>query len=160
MATAFIGVGSNIGDRQTFLNLALGLLKQDPNVKVEKTSPVYETDPVSGIPQGKYLNAVWQISTDLAPERLLDVLRGIEKSLGRERSVRFGPRTIDLDILFYDQFVYSSERLTVPHPRLHERSFVLRPLADISPDFLHPMIRRSVKDLLVEVERKSGVRPI
>ncbi|MDD5084613.1 MAG: 2-amino-4-hydroxy-6-hydroxymethyldihydropteridine diphosphokinase [Candidatus Omnitrophica bacterium] len=160
MATAFIGVGSNIGDRETFLNLALGLLKQDPSIKVEKTSPVYETDPVSGIPQGKYLNAVWQVSTDLTPERLLDVLRGIEKALGRERKERFSPRTIDLDILFYDQFIYSSERLTVPHPRLHERFFVLRPLADLSPDLLHPMIRRSVKDLLGEVERKLGVQAL
>ena len=150
MVRAFLGVGSNLGGREKNLSRAKILLEKRKGVKVAKVSPVYETEPVGGPPQGKYLNAVWEIETDLGAEELLKVLLQIESELGRKRRLRNEPRPIDLDILFYGSEVIRRPGLVIPHPRLHEREFVLRPLADLAPAFVHPELRKTVRRLLEE----------
>ncbi len=131
MTEAYIGIGSNLGDRKRYVDAAIELLKESPNIKVEKTSPLYETGPVGGPPQGKFLNGVIKIETDLSPRQLLNRLMAIEEDLGRVRKVRNGPRTIDLDILTYGDIHIEEEDLIIPHPRMNERDFVKRPLADL-----------------------------
>ena len=113
-----------------------------------RASKIYETEPVGGPPQGKYLNAVWEIETDLAAEVLLKELLKIENEMGRVRTVKNSPRPIDLDILFYGHEIIKKPGLEIPHPRLHERWFVLKPLADLAPDFVHPVMRKTIKELL------------
>jgi 2-amino-4-hydroxy-6-hydroxymethyldihydropteridine diphosphokinase len=151
MPRAFIAVGSNLGDRLKNIQQAEQALKSMPGTKILRLSPVYETEPAGGPPQGKYLNMVWEIETILSPVQLLDVLLEIEKNLGRVRTVRNAPRTIDLDILLYDDKIIEREGLKVPHPRLHERTFVLKPLADLVPDWTHPQFGKTVRTLLEEL---------
>src|SRR5262249_12112013 len=140
MATAYIALGSNLGDRRHYLDGALNLLEQ-AGIKVERVSSVYETAPVGGPPgQGAFLNAAARITTELAPQALMDLLLQTEQRLGRARTVHHGPRTIDLDLLLYDDRVVHEPGLEVPHPRLQERWFVLAPLADIAPDVVHPRL--------------------
>ncbi len=145
MPRVFLAVGSNLGDRLHHLDLAKRHL-QNKN-KIIKSSVVYETDPVGGPSQGKYLNAVWEIETQLSPRELLDELLSIEKEMGRERSVPNAPRTIDLDILFYGDKIIEEPGLTVPHPRLHERAFVLKPMMNVAPDWKHPKINKTIREL-------------
>jgi 2-amino-4-hydroxy-6-hydroxymethyldihydropteridine diphosphokinase len=157
MARVFIGVGSNIGNRLGYLNQAIEEIGHDGEIRFLRRSKIRETDPVGGPPQGKYLNAVWEIETDLTLEVLHARLRDIEDRFGRERKERNAPRTLDLDILFYDQLTIESDRLTVPHPRLHERSFVLEPLAELDPGWIHPKLNRTVAELWEEFrERNQG----
>lgn len=134
MPKVYIGIGSNLGDRRKKIDKAVALLKNSGSVKVEKVSSIYETEPLGGPPQGKYLNGVIEASTALAPIDLLGCLLAIEKELGRIRTERNAPRTIDLDILLYDDVYIKNGELTVPHPRMHEREFVLRGLREIAPD--------------------------
>ncbi|MCX5661594.1 MAG: 2-amino-4-hydroxy-6-hydroxymethyldihydropteridine diphosphokinase [Planctomycetota bacterium] len=158
MARAMIGIGANVGDRWANLDLARRLLGAIPQSRLVKFSQVYETAPVGPVKQGDYLNAAAELETGLEPTALLAELAKIEAESGREpRGVRqhWGPRTLDLDILLYDQRVVREESLAVPHPRLHERWFVLRPLADLDPGMKHPVLAKSVGELLAEVE-KSG----
>ena len=146
---AFIGVGSNLGDRAKNLQRARDLLGSIRGIRVLACSSIRETEPVGGpAKQEKYLNGVWQIETELSSRKLLDHLVEIEKQLGRVREEKNGPRTIDLDILFYGQEVIHQPELTVPHPRLHERIFVLEPLAEVAPDFEHPVFKKTMKELL------------
>jgi 2-amino-4-hydroxy-6-hydroxymethyldihydropteridine diphosphokinase len=157
MITAYIALGSNLGDRRDYLERAVAALRQTAGVEVRRLSPVYETRPVGGPPgQGPYLNAVVEVQTTKAAHDLLDVLLGVEQSLGRAREQPAGPRMIDLDLVLYGDLVHADARLTVPHPRLHERAFVLRPLADLAPGLTHPALGRSVADLLALAE---GLRP-
>lgn len=151
MARVFVGVGSNVGHREGYLKQAFELLATVGGVHIVKQSPVYETEPVGGPKQGRYLNAVWELKTDLSVHSLLDEIVNIEKSLGRIRSVRFAPRTIDLDILFYDDLIVDSEHLKVPHPMAHKRLFVLEPLADLAPDWRHPKFNKTIRSLLKEL---------
>lgn len=144
----YLGVGSNLGEREENLAVARKSVCKDPRICFLRSSPVYETNPVGGPPQGKFLNAAWEVETELAPEDLLGVLRAVEYSLGRRRHLLNEPRTIDLDILFYDGLIVEREGLKIPHPRLCGRRFVLKPLSDLIPDFIHPAFGRSVKDLL------------
>ncbi len=154
---AYLGLGSNLGDRRGHLERALAALGREDGVRVLRISPLYETAPVGGpAGQGPYLNAVAEVETDLGPRELLATLLGIEQSLGRVRQERDGPRTIDLDLLFHGDRVLDEPDLVVPHPRLHQRLFVLRPLADLAPGLLHPVERRTVADLLADVQ---GLRP-
>src|SRR5262245_28257222 len=147
MATAYIALGSNLGDRRHYLDSALKLLEQ-AGIKVEGVSSFYETAPVGGPPgQGPYLNAAARIATDLPPGALMDLLLQTEQRLGRVRTEHHGPRTIDLDLLLYDDRVVDEPGLEVPHPRLHERWFVLAPLADIASDIVHPRLQRSIGEL-------------
>ncbi|MBU4149720.1 MAG: 2-amino-4-hydroxy-6-hydroxymethyldihydropteridine diphosphokinase [Candidatus Omnitrophica bacterium] len=128
----YIGVGSNLGDRQRNIEQAIEMLKANKGIEVKKVSPLYETDPVEGPEQPKYLNGAIEIETKLEPKELLDVIHDIEDLLGRKRIVRNGPRTIDLDILTYGDKRINKPDLKIPHPRMAEREFVQRPLSDLT----------------------------
>jgi len=144
----YLGVGSNLGNREIFLERAQGLLKKLPEVRFVRSSSVIETQPVGGPPQGKFLNTVWEIETSFSPEELKAHLQTIETELGRKRTIRNAPREIDLDILFYGDRIVKEKGLEIPHPRLHERFFVLNPLSEIAPQKIHPQRRKTVKELL------------
>ena len=155
VVTAYIGVGSNLGDRRHLIECAQAALMTRPAIKFLRRAPIYETRPVGGPPQGLYLNTVWEIETGLSAGELLEVLLAVEKRLGRERREKNGPRTIDLDLLFYGDEVIKEGGLVVPHPRLHERWFVLKPLWDLRADFVHPVFEKSVCELLDQVGESS-----
>jgi len=152
---AFIAAGSNVGDRWNHLAQARALLSEMPGVKQLVSSKIYETGPVGGPPQGAYLNTVWQVRTELDPETLLRRLFAIEHELGRIRAEKNGPRTLDLDMLDFDGQVLNLAGLTLPHPRMHERWFVLKPLADLNPLWRHPGLKKTSAELLVELEKQS-----
>lgn len=148
MATAFIALGSNLGDRRDYLDRALERLRQVAGITVDAVSAYHETAPVGGPPgQGNFLNAAAALQTTLAPQELLQTLQAIENGLGRTRSERWGPRTIDLDLLLYDDVILDEPTLTIPHPRLHERSFVLEPLVEIAPQARHPLLGVTIAEL-------------
>jgi 2-amino-4-hydroxy-6-hydroxymethyldihydropteridine diphosphokinase len=152
MPRAYVGLGSNMGDRERMLWSALHMLAFNPEVDVVAVSSILETDPVGLEEQPRFLNAAAAIDTDLEPRALLDLLLSIERELGRTRDgPRFGPRTIDLDLLLYGDDVVDEPGLTVPHPRLHERRFVLEPLAELAPDLTVPE-KGAVRALLARVE--------
>jgi len=131
MITCYIGIGSNLGDRQAYIDKAIEELKKIKSIKVKRISSIYETEPVSVIPQGKYLNGVAEIGTTLDPKSLLQALNRIEDNLGRNRMTKNGPRTIDLDILYYGNEVINDKGLIIPHPRINEREFVLQGLREL-----------------------------
>ncbi|UOY91443.1 2-amino-4-hydroxy-6-hydroxymethyldihydropteridine diphosphokinase [Ectobacillus sp. JY-23] len=150
---AYIGIGSNIGDRFGYLKQAVSLLNESDNIKVEKVSTVYETAPVGYVEQASFLNIAIQVSTNLKPHQLLETMQSIEMKLGRKREIRWGPRTIDLDILLYNHENIETESLIVPHPRMYERAFVLAPLCDINED-----VKQAISDMqLEEMIRREGV---
>ncbi len=152
---AYIGLGSNLGDRQDYILRAAEVLRQTPGLLALRMSRLYETEPVGGPPdQGMYLNAAARVETDLDAPELLAVLLDIEASLGRRRSEQWGPRVIDLDLLLFDDQVIDTPGLTVPHPRMHERRFVLEPLAEIAPELVHPRLDRSICQLLTSLTVK------
>jgi 2-amino-4-hydroxy-6-hydroxymethyldihydropteridine diphosphokinase len=146
---AYIGLGSNLGHREKYITAALNALQNTRGIEVVKVSKLYETEPVGG-PEGQsnYVNAAAHLRTTLSPERLLEVCLEIEKSLARERAVHWGPRTIDLDVLCYDQEIIATPTLTLPHPLMHERAFVMEPLAEVAPELMHPVLERTVADIL------------
>ena len=139
MAKGFIGVGSNLGDRINNIQNALKLLKRE-KIRILKQSVFIETKPVGGPKQGKFLNGVLEIETKLEPIKLLKTLKAIEKELGRSKTVKNGPRIIDLDILLYEDKSINSYRLTIPHPRMFQRSFVLEPLREIAPKLFRKLL--------------------
>ena len=155
MSRAFVGVGSNLGDRRRLIAEAMRMLRKTPGLTVTRFSPVYETAAEGGPPQGMYLNAVCEIETSLDCPALLRELLRVEQALGRRRVGRNAPRTMDLDILFYANRVCRSEGLTVPHPRLHLRYFVLRPMADLEPEWVHPKLNKTIRALLEELDEKN-----
>ncbi|MEO1199187.1 MAG: 2-amino-4-hydroxy-6-hydroxymethyldihydropteridine diphosphokinase [Pseudomonadota bacterium] len=156
MITVAIGIGSNLGDRQATLTSALSALDAHPRITLQKVSTFYETDPWGPVPQGPYLNACVLVATDLDAEPLLDVFLEIERVHGRERGERWGPRTLDIDMLTYGDQDLTADRLTVPHPRMLDRPFVLVPLTEIAPDL--EVRGRPIVEWLSEVDA-SGVRP-
>ena len=147
MKRIFLALGSNLGDRAAHLQKAMEALRS-PELEITAVSPVYETAPQGYENQGWYLNLVLEARTFLLPMRLLARCRKIEFALGRRRDLLNGPRTIDIDILFFDRFVIRSPELEVPHPRLAQRRFVLAPLVDIAPDWKDPVHHRLMRDLL------------
>ena len=151
----FIGLGSNLGDRLAALSTAVVLLS--PDVRVLKVSKVYETPPWGYEDQPAFLNQVLQAETGLDPPALLKYLKRIEQKLGRKATFRYGPRAIDLDILFYDDLIYSTANLQIPHPMAAERAFVLLPMREIAPDFIHPVLGKSISKLVRSID-SSGIK--
>lgn len=145
---AYVGLGSNMGRRKKNIAAALAALETTSKIEVVKVSSLYETDPEGGPgDQPKFINAAVHLETMLSPERLLAVCLNIEDSLGRKRQIRWGPRTIDLDLLLFDAEIRATAELTLPHPMLHERRFVLEPLAEIAPELVHPTLERTIRTL-------------
>jgi len=158
LAEVYLSLGSNLGDRLRFLKKAIEKIGESDSVVIRKISAVYLTDPVGNPDQPRFLNLVVSIDTSLKPLRLLEYLLDIEEKLGRERNEKWGPRIIDLDILLYDELIISSDRLTLPHPRMHQRRFVLVPLAQINPHLFHPLLKKSVEELLRLCPDQSEVK--
>lgn len=157
MTRVFIGIGSNEGDRLTHISRAIKALGSLIGTRVVQMAVIAETEPVGGPPQGPYLNTVVELDTTLAPRELLSALKAIEQQLGRKpESERWGPRPIDLDILLYDDQVLKTPTLVIPHPRMHERQFVLEPLAQISPNVVHPLLKQPVSALLTALKTCSS----
>ncbi|WP_224984692.1 2-amino-4-hydroxy-6-hydroxymethyldihydropteridine diphosphokinase [Geomonas agri] len=155
---AYIGLGSNIGDRELKLLMAVAELGKLPQTRVTAVSPFYETEPVGGVPQDNFYNAVVRLNTELAPLDLLERLKKLETGVfHRVPSQRWGARSMDLDILLFGELVFSSEQLTIPHPRLAERRFVLQPLSDIAPDLVHPILGKRIIELLTELTSPEQV---
>lgn len=146
MAQIYLALGSNLGDR--LQNLRDAVEQLSPQVRVTKISGVYDTAPWGVIEQPRFLNLVLAGETELAPIQVLRLLKEIERAMGRQETVRYGPRVIDLDVLLYDDVIFENEVLQIPHPRMHERRFVLEPLAEISPEVVHPKLKKSARELL------------
>ncbi len=155
---SYLALGSNLGDRLNFLKNAVRLLNSHKEINVVNTSSIYETDPVGYEDQGPFLNMVIQIDTGLSPEELLKLCLKIEIDLGRKREIFWGPRTIDIDILLYNQENIKTDELIVPHPRMHQRAFVLIPLLEINIDILVPKIEKPSKLWVENLPDKEGVR--
>ena len=153
LATVYLALGTNLGDRIANLQAAIAALPVWMHLLA--SSPVYETEPWGYTDQPAFLNQVVAGETRLSPEDLLSPLKNLEATLGRKPTFRYGPRAIDIDILMYADRILDTPTLVLPHPRLHERAFVLVPLADIAPDLMHPRLRKSVVELLAEVDRKG-----
>jgi 2-amino-4-hydroxy-6-hydroxymethyldihydropteridine diphosphokinase len=143
--TVYLSLGSNLGDR--LQNLKETLTALSPQMDVKAKSRVYETPPWGYEDQPRFLNQVIRVQTYLEPETLLKHIKRLEVALGRKATFRNGPRLIDIDILFYDDLLLNTPALTIPHPHLHERGFVLLPLMDIAPDFVHPSLQKSVREM-------------
>jgi 2-amino-4-hydroxy-6-hydroxymethyldihydropteridine diphosphokinase len=149
----FIALGSNLGDRHE--NLQVAIESMHPEVRPLDCSSVYETPPWGYLDQPKFLNQVIKAETQLSPSDLLDYLQVIESQIGRKETIRYGPRVIDLDLLFYDDEVIESPLLTIPHPRMENRAFVLLPIADLAPEFIHPVLKVRIADLLARVDQEG-----
>jgi 2-amino-4-hydroxy-6-hydroxymethyldihydropteridine diphosphokinase len=154
-----VGLGSNLGDREDSIREALERLSRRDRIRLIRTSSVYETDPVGVTGQPTFLNAAAHLATELNPAELLEVLQEVEREMGRRRTVRWGPRIIDLDLLLYEDLILDRPHLTVPHPRLARRAFVLVPLAEIAPEAVEPCSGLRVDQLLRTLGSIAGVRP-
>lgn len=152
--TAYLGLGSNLGDRQANLDKALEILSQ--RLRLEKVSSIYDSEPVGDIEQPRFLNLVCEVRTLLSPQGLLALAKGIEARMGRTGPTG-APRIIDIDILFYGDRVIETPELTIPHPRLHQRAFVLVPLVEIAPRLVHPVSGKTLKQLLKAAKEVQGI---
>ena len=158
MKKAFIGLGSNLGEREHLIRSAAEGLDLTPETKLVRISSLYDTKPIGDLEQPDYLNAVALVLTDLEPSRLLWNLHLIENKLGRKRRRRWEPRPIDLDLLFYGDSVIDQPGLTVPHPEAHKRAFVLVPMNELIPDLVHPVLGKSIEELLRSLKPGGSVR--
>ena len=148
--TVYIALGTNIGDRAE--NMQQALKKLESIMQVEERSPIYETPPWGLVDQPDFLNQVVRGETELSPVELIKALKEIESEMGRVPTIRYGPRLIDLDLLLYDDLVFETEKLSIPHPRMRGRAFVLVPLADLAPEIIHPVYGETVIEMLAEVD--------
>ncbi|GAE28005.1 2-amino-4-hydroxy-6-hydroxymethyldihydropteridine pyrophosphokinase [Halalkalibacter wakoensis JCM 9140] len=154
----YIALGSNIGDRASFLEKAIALLEKQSEIQLVRRSSIYETEPVGYVDQQSFLNMVVHIQTTKSAKELLDVTQSIEQYCGRERDVRWGPRTIDLDILLFDEDNLMLEDLIIPHPRMWERAFVIVPLMEIHPNLYAKQLDQTIKEIYEDLPDKEGVR--
>ena len=155
--TAYLSVGSNMGDKEKNLNGAMDELSKDMLIKIVKKSKLCETKPYGYEEQDDFVNDALEIKTLYTPEELLDKIHDVEKMFGRVRDVHWGPRTLDIDIIMYDSLVMNSERLTIPHADMHNRKFVLKPLAEINEQLVHPVFGKTVGQMLTEVQAEQIV---
>jgi 2-amino-4-hydroxy-6-hydroxymethyldihydropteridine diphosphokinase len=155
MSIIHLGIGSNLGNREENCERAIGLLEEN-GIKVTRRSSMIETEPWGIEEQPKFINMAVEAETALSPEELLAILKKIEVDIGREPTLRWGPRSIDLDILFYDDIVLKTRELEIPHPGIKEREFVLKPLAEIAPDKVHPVLKTDIRKLLLELRNSSS----
>jgi 2-amino-4-hydroxy-6-hydroxymethyldihydropteridine diphosphokinase len=157
MPIVFLSLGSNIGDREEHIRKAFTLLA---NIcKVRRTSHLYLTEPVGYTEQDWFLNCVVEVETDVDPKKLLSSIKSIERKLGRKKTVKNGPRIIDIDILFYGDYVVNTKNLVIPHPLLQERLFILQPMMDLNPGFVHPVLKKTIQELYVHRPWAEMVTP-
>ncbi len=152
---AYLGLGSNLGDKETYLNQAVKALDETRGCQVEKVSSYLVTEPYGGVEQDDFLNACLCLKTYLSPEELLKRLHEIEQDAHRERSIRWGPRTLDLDILLYDDLILETEELILPHMDMENREFVLKPLSEIAPNLRHPILHKTMRQLADQLAAKE-----
>lgn len=153
----YLGLGANLGDKVDNCLRALKILSSSGQNQIQAVSSLYKTEPIGYREQDWFINCVAEMVTSLSPCFLLQLLQEIEKQMGRTKTFQWGPRVIDLDILFYGTEVIEEADLIIPHPHLHERGFVLIPLAELAPDLLHPVLKKSIKELLKGIEGEGGV---
>jgi 2-amino-4-hydroxy-6-hydroxymethyldihydropteridine diphosphokinase len=158
--TAFIAIGSNMDSPADNCIEAANLLDDHPAISVSSRSSLYETEPFGKNDQDWFINSLVEVTTHLSLELLFKACLAIEKNMGRVRGEKWGPRVIDLDILFYDDFVFKERDLEVPHPGIAERSFVLAPMNEIAPDFVHPKLKKNIEALLAEIENPQQVNRV
>ncbi|MDP3296892.1 MAG: 2-amino-4-hydroxy-6-hydroxymethyldihydropteridine diphosphokinase [Thermodesulfovibrionia bacterium] len=154
MPVTYIGIGSNLGNREENCQKAIALLIEK-NIKITKRSSLYETEPSGVKDQRKFINMAVETETVLTPEELLKTLKAIEIERGRQKDIHWGPRIIDLDILLYDDLILKTHDLEIPHPGIKDREFVLKPLSEIAPEKIHPVFKKSIKTLLIEILESS-----
>ena len=155
MSIVYLGLGTNLGDRKQNINKAIEAISL--KMSISKQSSLYETTAWGYTDQPNFLNQVIQVETNLSPLRLLNFLKKTEVELGRVENFRYGPRLIDIDILFYDDLIKTTSRLQIPHPRIPERAFVLVPLNEIAPGYVHPVLKKTIAELLTKLPNKTGV---
>jgi len=153
----YIGLGSNLGDRLANIRKAIELMKEE-GIEIVEESSIYETEPVGYKEQGWFLNSVVKAKTELSPVRLWKRLEKIERSMGRKREIKWGPRIIDLDILFYGNRILNGKELKIPHSELHKRRFVLVPLEEIAPKLVHPVFKKTISELSKDLKDNSLVK--
>lgn len=151
---AYLGIGSNLGDKEAYMENAVSKLKADKKIRAVRTSDWIVTKPYGGVEQDDFLNGAISLETLYSPSELLHLLQSVEKEAGRERKIHWGPRTLDLDILFYEDFISDEAELMVPHPDMQNREFVLRPLDQLCPYYEHPLLHKTVRQMLKELEEK------
>lgn len=156
MVRVYLSLGSNLGNKLENLKKSINCLKK--YAKIVKISPVYKTEPVGYKKQDWFLNCAVEAETKLSPLKLLSLLKSIEKKLERKKTIRYGPRTIDIDILFYDNKIMQSRKLIIPHPRMYRRLFVLEPLSKLNPNLVHPALKKTIKELKNQLKNKNGVQ--
>ncbi|MEW6096111.1 MAG: 2-amino-4-hydroxy-6-hydroxymethyldihydropteridine diphosphokinase [bacterium] len=157
MSKVYISLGSNLGDREKNIKEAIKLINANTSINIVKISPIYETEPVGVKNQDLFLNLVIELDTVLLPQELLAILKQVEGKLGKKIKRKWGPRTIDLDILFYDNIILELPDLQIPHKLMHKRAFVLIPLSQIAPNIKHPVLNKTINDLLDELADNSKV---
>lgn len=150
---AYLGIGSNMGDKKQYVDEAVSKLKKNLRIRKVRTSDFIITEPYGGVEQDKFLNGAIEIETLYKPKELLGFLQSLEQEAGRERTIHWGPRTLDLDILFYENFISDEKELTVPHPDMQNREFVLRPLNELCPYYRHPIFYKSVRQMLADLSK-------
>ena len=151
---AYLGIGSNLGDKAAYMEKAVSKLKADKKIRAVRTSDWIVTKPYGGVEQDDFLNGAISLETLYSPLELLHLLQSVEKEAGRERKIHWGPRTLDLDLLFYEDFISDEAELMVPHPDMQNREFVLRPLDQLCPYYEHPLLHKTVRQMLKELEEK------